>query len=205
MSGPQAPASKATKALHTKSKTTPKNAPSRKRKAPADEDEDEDEEDDAPSTGPLANQSGNNNNNKKPKQKKTPTSKDTALDALLDLDNGVNTIFARMDPDLLADYVAAQTKRFGGDDLSSVELADLYIPAAAIRDTTTMSLSSSSSTRTKEHLAAFLEENVGGKEGEGEGDREKEKRRLGTAPKACGAPHTIVVTGAGLRAADLVR
>lgn len=32
-----------------------------------------------------------------------------------------------------------------------------------------------------------------------------EPERLSEAPKAKGSPHTIVVTGAGLRAADIVR
>lgn len=127
----------------------------------------------------------------KPKQKKNPKSSDDQ-DALLDLDLGVNTIFSRMDPDLLADYVAASTKRFGSD-LSSVELSDLYVPAGAIRDTTSFA-----ETRVKEKLPEFLESCVAG-------ESEIEQKRLGSAPKEKGAPHTIVVAGAGLRAADLVR
>lgn len=127
----------------------------------------------------------------KPKQKKNPKSSDDQ-DALLDLDLGINTIFSRMDPDLLADYIAANTKRFGSD-LSSVELSDLYVPAGAIRDTTSFT-----ETRVKEKLPEFLESCVAG-------ESEIEQKRLGSAPKEKGAPHTIVVAGAGLRAADLVR
>lgn len=127
----------------------------------------------------------------KPKQKKNPGSSDDQ-DALLDLDLGINTIFSRMDPDLLADYIAANTKRFGSD-LSSVELSDLYVPAGAIRDTTSFA-----ETRVKEKLPEFLESRVAG-------ESEIEQKRLGSAPKDKGAPHTIVVAGAGLRAADLVR
>lgn len=127
----------------------------------------------------------------KPKQKKNPKSTDDQ-DALLDLDLGINTIFSRMDPDLLADYIAANTKRFGSD-LSSVELSDLYVPASAIRDTTSFT-----ETRVKEKLPEFLESCVAG-------ESEIEQKRLGSAPKEKGAPHTIVVAGAGLRAADLVR
>lgn len=127
----------------------------------------------------------------KPKQKKNPKSFDDQ-DALLDLDLGINTIFSRMDADLLADYIAASTKRFGSD-LSSVELSDLYVPAGAIRDTTSFT-----ETRVKEKLPEFLESCVAG-------ESEIEQKRLGSAPKEKGAPHTIVVAGAGLRAADLVR
>lgn len=188
MSGPQTPASSKAK---TKSfnKTNKTNNPSKKRKAPSDEEEGESNITTTTTTS-----------NKKPKQKKKPTQQDATLDALFDLENGVNTMFARMDPDLLADYVAAQTKRFGGDDLSSVELSDLYVPAGAIRDTT--GVFSEGRVRKKENLPEFLEANVGGDDEEA---RKKEEKRLGTAPKACGAPHTIVVAGAGLRAADLVR
>lgn len=189
MSGPQqAPAPKqASKKKPSKNNNNP-SSNSKKRKAPAEDDDGLTTTTTTKTTGPSSN--------KKPKTKKNPTAQDATLDALLDLDHNVNTIFATMDPDLLADYVAAQTKRFGGDDLSLVELSDLYVPAGAIRDTTT---GNNNKPRTKENLADFLEANVGGE------DTEKEKKRLGTAPKDRGAPHTIIVTGAGLRAADLVR
>ncbi|CAN8100686.1 unnamed protein product [Discula destructiva] len=127
----------------------------------------------------------------KPKQKKN-TKPSNEEDALFDLDLGINTMFARMDPDLLADYVAACTKRFG-TDLSPVELSDLYVPAGAIRDTTSFA-----EARVKEKLPDFLESCVAG-------ESEVEQKRLGSAPKEKGAPHTIIVAGAGLRAADLVR
>lgn len=130
--------------------------------------------------------------------KKTKPSKQEHDDSLLDLEAGVNTIFAKMDPQLLADHVARQTKRFG-TDLSPIELSDLYISANAIRDTTDFA-----KTRTKENLADFLEQFAAaeGKEGQ---EKEKETKRLGEAPPKNGAPHTIVVAGGGLRAADLVR
>lgn len=130
--------------------------------------------------------------------KKTKPSKQEHDDSLLDLEAGVNTTFAKMDPQLLADHVARQTKRFG-TDLSPVELSDLYISANAIRDTTDFT-----KTRTKENLADFLEQFAAaeGKEGQ---EKEKETKRLGEAPPKNGAPHTIVVAGGGLRAADLVR
>lgn len=47
-------------------------------------------------------------------------------DADLDAEAGLNLGFARMDGQLLADYIAQKTTRFG-TDLSPVELSDLYI------------------------------------------------------------------------------
>ncbi|PSR85719.1 U3-containing 90S pre-ribosomal complex subunit-domain containing protein [Coniella lustricola] len=152
---------------------------SKKRKAPID---DVTSETDTPApTVPAV---------KKPKQKKNRRPDAEDEESLLDLDRSINTIFSRMDPDLLADYVAANTKRFG-IDLSSIELSDLYVPAGAVKDTTGFA-----EPRVKDNLAAFLEAFAGS---------EEDKKRLGTAPKKCGSPHTIVVAGAGLRAADLVR
>lgn len=137
----------------------------------------------------------NPNPNKKAKAGKHDQHQD---DSLLDLEAGVNMAFTRMDPQLLADHIARQTKRFG-TDLSPVELSDLYISANAIRDTTDFA-----EPRTKENLAGFLE---GFAAAEGKEGKEKEEavKRLGGAPPRNGSPHTIVVAGAGLRAADLVR
>lgn len=160
---------------------------SKKRKAPVDENSDHG----APASPQAAAGPALKKQKQKPKQKKNPKQSDED-DALFDLDLGINTIFARMDPDLLADYVAACTKRFGSD-LSPIELSDLYVPAGAIRDTTTFA-----DTRVTEKLPEFLESCVAG-------ESEIEQKRLGSAPKEKGAPHTIVVAGAGLRAADLVR
>lgn len=47
-------------------------------------------------------------------------------ESLLDVEAGLNGAFARMDSQLLADYVAQKTSRFG-KELSPVELSDLYI------------------------------------------------------------------------------
>lgn len=131
--------------------------------------------------------------------KKQKASKYDEDEELLDLEAGVNTAFVRMDPQLLADHVARQTKRFG-TDLSSVELSDLYISANAVRDTTDFT-----QVRVKENLPDFLEEFAAGPDERDAKAVEKEKKRLGDAPPKVGAPHTIIVAGAGLRAADLVR
>jgi len=137
-------------------------------------------------------------------------------DDVLDDEAGLNRAFASMDSQLLADYLSQKTTRFGAD-LSPVELADLYIsgekllPSAgcsrpgllggtwkrltwmhakanAVTDT-----SAFEKDRTLENLPEFLEA------------FSEQPQQLGKAPKANGSPHTLVVAGAGLRAADLVR
>ena len=47
-------------------------------------------------------------------------------DESLDAELGVNTLFTRMDNQLLADYLAQKTGRFG-TDLSTIELSDLTL------------------------------------------------------------------------------
>ncbi|KAF2109737.1 U3-containing 90S pre-ribosomal complex subunit-domain containing protein [Lophiotrema nucula] len=103
----------------------------------------------------------------------------------LDQELGVNHAFERMDSQLLADYINSRT-RFYGKDLSSVELEDRIIPARAIKDT-----SNWSEPRTLDNLAAFL--------------KKQSKDLKPTASKPPGAPHTIVVTASGIRAADTFR
>ncbi len=117
-------------------------------------------------------------------------------DADLDLNAGLNRAIARMDAAALAAYLARQTKRFGSD-LSTVELADLGVEAGAIRDT-----SPYDADRSLDNLPDYLEAAVAAESGT---DRDAAKQALLAAPSPNGAPHTIVVTGAGLRAADLVR
>ncbi|EOO01689.1 putative replication regulator protein [Phaeoacremonium minimum UCRPA7] len=108
-------------------------------------------------------------------------------ESLLDLKAGVNTVFTFMDSQLLSDYVTKKTTKFG-TDLSPVELSDLYISANAVKDTTSWQ-----KLRTLSNLPDFLESFV------------KDPKELGEAPTKKGAPHTIIVTGAGIRAADIVR
>lgn len=53
----------------------------------------------------------------------------------LDVEFGVNRSFERMDSQLLADYIAQKTARFG-TDLSTVELSDLYLSGEKMRGKT---------------------------------------------------------------------
>ncbi|KAL2269538.1 hypothetical protein VTJ83DRAFT_1722 [Remersonia thermophila] len=124
---------------------------------------------------------------KRKEQKKKLKQKRAEDEADLDLEAGLNRAFERMDGQLLADHLAQKTTRFG-TDLSSVELADLYISANGIKDTTSFD-----KPRSLENLPAFLEA------------FSRPSEKLDEAPSKNGSPHTLIVAAAGLRAADLVR
>ncbi|KAK4555232.1 Protein cms1 [Recurvomyces mirabilis] len=127
---------------------------------------------------------------KKRKQTKKPKDVD---DEALDLQLGVNHAIAHMDSRLLADHLAQRTKRFQ-PDLSSVEAEDIHIPERAIKDTSTFKKS-----RATDNLADYVELYAA--------PRRKKKKgpRLSEASEEKSSPHTLVVAGAGLRAADLTR
>ncbi|KFA69837.1 hypothetical protein S40285_02440 [Stachybotrys chlorohalonatus IBT 40285] len=120
---------------------------------------------------------------KKNKKRKGNFQEDDALDSEL----GLNTSVGRMDSQLLADHVAQKLSRFGSD-LSTVELADITLSATAIQDTTSWQ-----EPRTLEKLPDFLEKFA------------DDAKDLTKTPAKKGSPHTLIVAGAGLRAADIVR
>lgn len=60
---------------------------------------------------------------KKAKKKRKANVEDESLDTEL----GVNTLFQRMDNQLLADYLAQRLSKFGSD-LSSIEISDITLP-----------------------------------------------------------------------------
>lgn len=103
----------------------------------------------------------------------------------LDQELGVNRAFERMDSQLVADYVNARTRLYG-KDLSSVELEDKFLPTRTVRDT-----SGYKDPRTLDNLSVFLKKQGGKMEA--------------TDAKPTGAPHTLVVTASGIRAADVFR
>ncbi|KAF1975592.1 hypothetical protein BU23DRAFT_503563 [Bimuria novae-zelandiae CBS 107.79] len=103
----------------------------------------------------------------------------------LDQELGVNRAFERMDSQLLADYVNARTRLYG-KELSSVELEDRFLPTRTVKDTTGYS-----EPRTLNNLPVFLKKQCGKLEP--------------TPAKPTGAPHTLVVTASGIRAADVFR
>ncbi|CAK7203780.1 Protein cms1 [Sporothrix eucalyptigena] len=135
----------------------------------------------------------------KNKLNKRNNNPNAANEADLDYDLNLNRAMARMDAAAAAAYLARQTKRYG-NDLSEVELADISVPQSAFVDT-----SSYEKDRTLENLADFLEDMAPLTETGKAGSKGKGKQIMQTAPEQKGAPHTIVVTGAGMRAADLVR
>ncbi|CAG8982954.1 hypothetical protein HYALB_00003532 [Hymenoscyphus albidus] len=120
---------------------------------------------------------------KKMKSKKAKRDEDDGLD----LEAGVNTAFSSMDNQLVSDYIAQKTRKFESD-LSSIELEDKYIPASEIHDTTSWD-----KPRILDNLPGFLEKFAGN------------STKLWSASKKSGAPHTIMVTAAGLRAAEIAR
>lgn len=123
---------------------------------------------------------------KRKKQKKRVDEEDENLD----LEAGINTAIGRMDNRLIADLVAQRTKRFD-KDLSIVELEDRYLPDRAIHDT-----SNGPTKHDLQNLPDFLESFVA---------NEKGVSKMASAPKRPGHPHTLVIAGAGLRAADITR
>ncbi|KAA8576042.1 hypothetical protein EYC84_006205 [Monilinia fructicola] len=105
----------------------------------------------------------------------------------VDVEAGLNNSISKMNDHLLVDYVARQTRRYESD-LSSVELEDRYLPVSAVRDTTSWTKQ-----RSLDNLPEFLEKFSGN------------PTKLWSASKKNGSPHTIIVTAAGLRAADVAR
>lgn len=121
---------------------------------------------------------------KKHKKRKTRAEQE---DETIDIALGINTLFSRMDSQLLADYLAQKTSRFG-TELSPIELSDLSVPAGHIKDTTSWQVD-----RTLDNLPSFL------------AAFSDKPESLKTVTKKKGSPHTLVVAGAGLRAANIVR
>ena len=62
---------------------------------------------------------------KKPRSKKKKVDEEEGLD----IDAGINTSFAYMNSQLIADHIAQKTRKYESD-LSSIELEDRYIPGA---------------------------------------------------------------------------
>ncbi|KAF1947231.1 hypothetical protein EJ02DRAFT_365378 [Clathrospora elynae] len=120
----------------------------------------------------------------KRKEKKKQKAKEINEDDL-DQELSVNHSFERMDGQLFADYVNARTRLYG-KELSSVELEDKFISARTVQDS-----SSWTEPRTTDNLSAFLK---------------KQSSTLKPTPSSPpGAPHTIIVTASGIRAADVCR
>ncbi|PYH44955.1 uncharacterized protein BP01DRAFT_341760 [Aspergillus saccharolyticus JOP 1030-1] len=122
-------------------------------------------------------------NKDKPKQPKEPQETKAT-----EVKGSIDEAIGKMDGRLLADHFAQKARRHN-KEITAVELNDLSVPDSAFLDT-----SSFESPRNLENLPAFLkafspEKGVG----------------LDKSSEAKGTPHTLVIAGAGLRAADVVR
>ncbi|KAI9795474.1 MAG: hypothetical protein M1833_007004 [Piccolia ochrophora] len=124
---------------------------------------------------------------KRSAKQKRPNSRDTEDYGQPSLAVGVNPSLATMDPPLWADYLARRTRRFE-PELSLVEQEDKRLPVSAIRDT-----SDFKEARRLENFSEFLAFVA------------DESTNLLAPCTSKGSPHTIVLTGAGLRAADITR
>lgn len=129
------------------------------------------------------------------KAKKPKDVDDSALDAEL----GINHAIALMDSSLMADHLAQRTRRFQ-PELSLVEAEDLHLPASAITDTTDFVPA-----RTTDNLSDFLEHIAKRTKDDTKKRKDKTNHGLSKSSSEPGQPHTLVIAGAGLRAADLTR
>ncbi|KAI5293232.1 hypothetical protein KEM52_005730 [Ascosphaera acerosa] len=101
----------------------------------------------------------------------------------------IDDAIGKMNGPLLADHFAKQAKKHN-KDLTAVELNDLYVPESAFRDT-----SSWQDTRNLANLPSFLKSQ----------SPKKGESLLSVASEEKSSPHTLVITAAGIRAADLTR
>ena len=128
-------------------------------------------------------------------------------DPNVDIEGGLNLAIAKMDSNLLADHIAQKSKRLE-PDLSLVELEDRRLPGCKITSDDQIrhadglleryiyDASTWSQRRSLENLPKFLETYT---------TNNKLKAQLRSASSRNGSPHTLVVTSAGLRAADISR
>ncbi|KAJ0422117.1 U3-containing 90S pre-ribosomal complex subunit-domain containing protein [Aspergillus carlsbadensis] len=100
---------------------------------------------------------------------------------------GMDEAIGKMDGRLLADHFVQKAKRHN-KELTAVELSDLSVPDSAFLDTSSFDFP-----RTLEKLPDFLK--AFSPKGSNLSDSSEQK----------GTPHTLVVSPAGLRAADVVR
>ncbi|CAG7958509.1 unnamed protein product [Penicillium salamii] len=121
---------------------------------------------------------------KKNKNKKKQADQDGENSSRKD---GIDESIGKMDGRLLGDHFAQKAKRHE-KELSAVELSDLSVPDSAFLDT-----SSFTSTRKLEQLPEFLK------------SFSPKGADLSKASQKNGTPHTLVISGAALRAADVVR
>ncbi|KAJ5632918.1 Protein CMS1 [Penicillium lividum] len=154
----------------------------KKRKRQADDSTKQDKPDTAPAAAPTASADGPSKKKRKGK-KKQPQEDPNAQDRK----NGIDESIGRMDGKLLADYFAQRAQKLD-KELSAVELNDL-----SVSDSTFLDTSAYTEPRILEKLPEFLK------------TFSPKGSDLSKSSEQKGTPHTLVITGAGLRAADIVR
>ncbi|OJK00699.1 hypothetical protein ASPACDRAFT_117064 [Aspergillus aculeatus ATCC 16872] len=122
-------------------------------------------------------------NKDKPKQPKEPQETKAT-----EVKGSIDEAIGKMDGRLLADHFAQKVRRHN-KEITAVELSDLSVPDSAFLDT-----SSFESPRNLENLPAFLK-----------AFSPEKGAHLAKSSEEKGTPHTLVIAGAGLRAADVVR
>ncbi|KAJ5886449.1 Protein CMS1 [Penicillium subrubescens] len=144
---------------------------------------------DNPETAPAgASAAGGDESNKKKRKKNKKNKQQPEQDGKSqDRKGGVDESIGKMDGGLLADYFAQRAQKHD-KELSAVELSDLSVPDSAFLDTTSFPDS-----RTLDKLPDFLKK------------FSPKSADLSKASEKKGTPHTLVVSAAALRAADVVR
>ncbi|KAJ5710822.1 Protein CMS1 [Penicillium malachiteum] len=157
----------------------------KKRKRQIDESTKQDRSD-ASSTVPPAN-STNGQNKKKRKKAKNSSNQPGQDVKMQDRKDGIDESIGKMDGRLLSDYFAQRAQKLN-KELSAVELNDISVSDSAFLDTTSFT-----EPRTLESLPEFLRKFC------------SKGTDLSKSSEQKGTPHTLIITAAGLRAADIVR
>ncbi|KAF3390648.1 Protein CMS1 [Penicillium rolfsii] len=153
----------------------------KKRKRQAEESTKQDKPEVAPA---VAGGESNKKKRKKNKKNKQQSEQDGKPQ---DRKDGVDESIGKMDGRLMADYFAQRAQKLD-KELSAVELSDLSVPESAFLDTTSFS-----DPRSLDKLPDFLK------------TFSPKNADLSKASEKKGTPHTLVISAAALRAADVVR
>lgn len=177
----------------------------KKRKRQADETTKQDKPETAPAA-PAAADGPSKKKRKKAKKDKKQPEQDVKTQ---DRKDGIDESIGKMDGRLLADYFVQRAKKLN-KELSAVELNDLSVPGKdtalayvsffagrsgtlTVVDTVFLDTSSFTEPRTLEKLPDFVKA------------FSPKGTDLSKSSEEKGTPHTLVVSAAGLRAADVVR
>jgi protein CMS1 len=162
---------------------------------------------DKPETAPAgASAAGGDESNKKKRKKNKKNKQQPEQDGKSqDRKGGVDESIGKMDGGLLADYFAQRAQKLD-KELSAVELSDLSVPGVyqvlqflgysgvlTGADSAFLDTTSFSDSRTLDKLPDFLK------------TFSPKSADLSKASEKKGTPHTLVISAAALRAADVVR